>query len=561
VGRLPHYFRIAAGLLFLLVGPSIAEEVEVVKSGKYYGKIDAYRVEDRYYLSARDAAKIYAGQRFWKARGVVLLSFRGRKVSFQDGSSHALMSGKKIPLARAVLVRARRAFIPVEFFTGSAFSGLVGVDTKFNPGTRLLLVDNRADVGPLRWFTYEDHTRIVLEVANALRYTTVRRGRFGFDAAFPNGTIEWSEKIDINDGAVEYVHLFQEKKQARLSIKMQAGSDGLTLREFKKPRRIVIDVARKSDAAVAARARRIDLEAPAPPKKKRWYAKKRAPKAKSVSVRPGKGTTTQGALSGAPAAARPKATKPKVKAPSKRRAKVPPAVIPNRARRVIAVDAGHGGKDGGAVGRRGTLEKDVVLAAAHELARLLKEEGHFDVVMTRSNDTFVKLGRRAEIANERGADLFVSIHANANPSRKLSGFEVYFLSERASDPGAERLAEFENSVLALEGTEVFEDEAATVLYALAKTEFINDSAEVAGLMTKAMSRRVDLRNRGVKQAGFYVLRGVSSPSVLVEMAFLSNARDEAKLQSKKYRRKIVEGVYAGIIDYAKRHGWLDRRAR
>ena len=147
--------------------------------------------------------------------------------------------------------------------------------------------------------------------------------------------------------------------------------------------------------------------------------------------------------------------------------------------------------------------------------------------------------------------------SNANPNRGESGFEIYFLNEKASDAGAERLAEFENSVLALEDEENFEDGAATVLYAMAKSEFINDSAELAGIVSQTVTRRVDLKNRGVKQAAFYVLRGANSPAVLVEMAFLSNARDESKLQSEKYRRKIIEGLKAGIVDFARRKNWLD----
>ena len=216
------------------------------------------------------------------------------------------------------------------------------------------------------------------------------------------------------------------------------------------------------------------------------------------------------------------------------------------------LDPGHGGKDGGAVGRRGTLEKDINLSAAKELALRLRENGNFDVRLTRDSDVFVKLGDRSKLANDFNAELFVSLHCNAADQRSLSGFEVYFLSERATDPEAERLAEFENSVLAMEGEDVVQDEAAQVLYAMAKNEFINHAAEMAGLMTREISKKVDLRNRGVKQAAFLVLRGANQPAVLVEMAFLSNSRDEAKLVSEKYRGNIVDGIYEGILDYVKR---------
>lgn len=236
-------------------------------------------------------------------------------------------------------------------------------------------------------------------------------------------------------------------------------------------------------------------------------------------------------------------------------AKVKPA---EKARYRIAVDAGHGGKDGGATGRRGTLEKDINLYAALELAKLLEEEGRFEVMLVRQSDVFVKLGERARMANEAQADLFVSLHSNAHPSRAESGFEVYFLSERASDPEAERLAEFENSVLALETEPGQADEAEALLYQLARTEFMNDAGELAGLVAKNLAVRVDLPNRGVKQAAFYVLRGVNAPAILVELGFLSNERDEAKLESAKYRRRLVEGLYAGIVDFYNRRAGGER---
>ncbi|MEK7656736.1 MAG: N-acetylmuramoyl-L-alanine amidase [Elusimicrobiota bacterium] len=229
-----------------------------------------------------------------------------------------------------------------------------------------------------------------------------------------------------------------------------------------------------------------------------------------------------------------------------------PAAVRAGLRRIrVAVDAGHGGKDGGAPGRRGTLEKDVNLAAARDLANLLEEEKVFDVFLTRRTDEFVPLADRARLANEWKADLFVSLHCNAHRIKSENGFEIYFLSEKASDPEAERLAEFENSVLAMEDKDRVDQDAAGILYALARTEFINEAAELAGRMAQSAAGRVNIANRGVKQAGFYVLRGVNAPAVLVEMGFLSNTEDEAKLGSRKVRRRMVEGLYAGIVDFSR----------
>lgn len=222
------------------------------------------------------------------------------------------------------------------------------------------------------------------------------------------------------------------------------------------------------------------------------------------------------------------------------------------------MDAGHGGKDPGARGRRGTLEKDVALKAALELARLLRDEGAFEVILTRGDDTFVPLAERSRIANEAQADLFVSIHCNSSPQPRDSGFEVYFLSEKASDADAERLAELENSVLKLEELAKGDDEAGAILRAMVKTENINEASELAGLVARAVSSRVDIENRGVKQASFFVLRGTQAPAVLAELAYLSNRKEEARLQSRRFRRKMVDGLYAGVLDYSRRQGWLKR---
>ena len=181
-------------------------------------------------------------------------------------------------------------------------------------------------------------------------------------------------------------------------------------------------------------------------------------------------------------------------------------------------------------------------------------------MLTRADDTFVPLDERSRVANEGHADIFVSLHCNAHRNPKENGFEVYFMSEKASDPEAERLAQFENSSLELEVKTPADAQADLILHAMTKTESINAASELAALVARDLRKRVDLAQRGVKQAGFYVLRGTDAPAVLIEMAFLSNRRDEAKLGSRRYRSRLVDGIYAGLVDYSKRQGWLEKSA-
>ncbi|OGR59392.1 MAG: hypothetical protein A2X36_12610 [Elusimicrobia bacterium GWA2_69_24] len=576
----------AAGLVFLgawagAVPRAAAEEIQVVKSGKYYGTLEAYRAGDEYYLGGKDAAKLFGAQLYWYAvQGQVRLTFRGRQVAFAVDSATVTVEGQETLMPRPLIIRVSQAFIPIEFFQSAAFSEVAGVDCKFNPQTKLLLVDHYSTVGPLRWFSYEDHTRVVLEVAEDLRYQTSERGRLGFALAIPNGMIEWAEKTEIRDGVVEYIHLTQESKQALLLVSLEEGNSGWRLREFKGPRRIVIDVGRAKGVAAAPASAPEAPPVPGAGSVPRAAAKaeprpEAGPGAKPEArpetrpeTRPAAGEAAKpraAASAGVPKAALPAPVPPAAEGKAARAgdaAAAAPAGKPQRRRLRIAIDAGHGGKDGGAVGRRGIVEKTINLAASRELAGLLKEEGIFDVMLTREDDHFVKLGDRSKMANEAKADLFVSIHCNAHSSRAETGYEIYFLSERASDPDAERLAEFENSVIAMEGGhDASEDPAASLLVALARTEDINNASDLAGLIARSLGQRVDLANRGVRQAAFYVLRGANAPAVLVEMGFLSNAKDEAKLESEKYRRKIVAGIYAGVVEYSRRKGWSTEEAR
>jgi N-acetylmuramoyl-L-alanine amidase len=543
--RLRPVFLLALTCVLSAAGVSArAEQLQVVKSKKYWGQVEALEFGKERYISAKDGARIYGGQLYWYAvRGTVRISIRGRQVVLTKDAPTAVIDGRDAEIETPMIVRAGKAFVPLNFFVSRAFAGAAGVESKYDPQKQLLTIEPRSSVGPLRWFSYPGYTRVVLEIDDSMRFQTAKRGRSGFEVMVPNGRIGGPQRIDVGDGVVDFVRLSQESKQARLTLKTGKSAVGHKFLELQKPHRVVIDVMRSKDAVLAAKKRRVEYEAPASPRQKRRERKReRRSDAKRASS----------AKLEAPA---PKAVSPK-KSPEP--ASVPAAVsmgLSGRAGRFrIMIDPGHGGKDGGAVGRRGTLEKDINLRASLALAEMLREKGGFDVKLTRSDDRFIKLGHRSKLANNFNADLFVSIHCNAAEQRSLSGFEVYFLSERASDPEAERLAEFENSVLALEGEDVVLDEAAQILYGMAKTENINAAAELAGLMTQSLSKRVDLRNRGVKQAAFYVLRGANQPAVLVELAFLSHSKDETKLRSKKYLRKLVEGVHAGILEYVKRNG-------
>jgi N-acetylmuramoyl-L-alanine amidase len=216
--------------------------------------------------------------------------------------------------------------------------------------------------------------------------------------------------------------------------------------------------------------------------------------------------------------------------------------------RRIVVDAGHGGHDPGARGAGGTNEKDVVLSIALKLARRLREDLGLDVVLTRSTDVFLELQERTAIANQVGADLFVSIHANASPNRNTSGIETYYLNLAKTEKAAQ-LAAKENGT-SLEKVSLLQ----AVLFDLMANYKLNDSALLADEVQKALHRKVAAgypasRNLGVKQGPFYVLVGATMPSILVETSFLSNSQEEERLKDPQYQETTAEGIMEGIKGY------------
>ena len=217
----------------------------------------------------------------------------------------------------------------------------------------------------------------------------------------------------------------------------------------------------------------------------------------------------------------------------------------------IVLDAGHGGEDPGAVGRSGLREKDVTLDIVKRLSKILKAEG-IEVITTRSSDRFVPLASRVDIANRSNADLFLSIHANANRVRSLNGFEVYYISPSADD-SKRALSAAKNAALDID-SRCFADSSMNtkvILWDMIYTSNRAESIELARALCKTTDRNSDTRILGIKGARFYVLKGVRTPAVLVEVAFLSNAAEERMLKNNYSRQKIAENIAEGINDYAR----------
>jgi N-acetylmuramoyl-L-alanine amidase len=222
----------------------------------------------------------------------------------------------------------------------------------------------------------------------------------------------------------------------------------------------------------------------------------------------------------------------------------------------VAIDAGHGGEDPGAIGRRGTREKDVTLAIARRLQRLLAEEPNVRVLMTRDGDYFVPLAARVAKARRVQADLFVSIHADAWIRPDVRGSSVFALSERgASSTAAAWLAKRENDADLIGGVNLGAHDAgiARVLLDLSTTAQINDSLRFGHAVLRELEQVNDLHKPRVEQAGFAVLKAPDIPSILVETAFISNPDEERRLKDERYQEKIAAAIARGIKRYLEKH--------
>lgn len=224
--------------------------------------------------------------------------------------------------------------------------------------------------------------------------------------------------------------------------------------------------------------------------------------------------------------------------------------------RTIVIDPGHGGREVGAVGPNGVLEKDVTLAIARKLAAALSSRVGARVVLTREDDTVVSLDQRTALANQYKADLFLSVHLNAAVVKGAKGSETYFLSLEASDELARKAAEAENAT----STPTPTADLNLILWDLAQNAYLDESSRFAQSIQEEMNAATSVANRGVKQAPFKVLVGATMPAALVEVGFISNPEEEAKLQTDEFQALMVDALTRAVqrykVDYETRIGLI-----
>jgi N-acetylmuramoyl-L-alanine amidase len=375
-------------------------------------------------------------------------------------------------------------------------------------------------VHKIRYWSSPDYTRVVIETSRPGKFTShllqadPREGqppRLYVDIEGCSVAKQVPAAQKVGDGLLRDIRVGMPKKNLSRVVLDLETYDNYKVFSLENPQRIVIDVSGQRQASL--KAAKPELHAP--------------PSGASDAI----ATVLE-------------------RAPLEKPLKVtlPASAVSGGLRRIV-VDAGHGGKDPGAIGPSGVMEKDVTLAMAKRLARRLEKDLGCQVILTRDKDVFLPLEERTAIANRVGADLFISIHANASKNRSAQGVETYYLNFSKNDKAA-AVAAREN------GTSLKEvSDLELILFDLMANAKINESSRLAAEIQKnlvdGLSRHYShVKNHGVRQGPFYVLLGANMPSVLVETAFISNKTEEARLRSSKYQDHAAHAIARAVHTYS-----------
>lgn len=456
-----------------------------------------------------------------------------------------------------------------------------------------------AKVTSVRFWSLGDVTRIAIEVSSDFTFkyshlTSPERMFFDIHGARPQIASKGIHTIPVNDALVQQIRVAENQPEVTRIVIDLLQTASVTTSQLSNPNRLVLEL-RSKDAPLPPAQPSVtggkDLTAPAdreestvssvaakpeprkfepPPVQPKTVAKElpvpevEAPTKIAALSKPARLPALPSAmprelppppeaiLSSRPAPAATVALKEpssvKVPAPAKRGDRSLIRALGLKLDRVV-IDAGHGGNDVGTHGPSGYYEKDLTLDVAQRLGALIEERMGSEVIYTRSDDTYVGLEERTRIANQHGADLFLSIHANSSPYRAAAGVETYVLNFTTSKTALE-LAARENATSERSIHDLHE-----LLEKIALKDKIDESREFASKLQTSLSvvsksSTQGARNRGVKTAPFVVLIGAAMPSVLAEIGFLTNSAEEALLRKPEHRQKIAEALYKGIATYA-----------
>lgn len=393
----------------------------------------------------------------------------------------------------------------------------------------------------VRFWSTGGSTRVAVEVSGEFQYVTQRISgpdRVFFDIETAKLALKAGKPstISVHDGLLKQVRLAEKQPGTiRVVLDLEEGVE-CTASQLSNPERLMVELRKTSAAAAPTPVASVNPPAAA-------VAAKVAPPPPSVAAAVPREIPIP---KPAPPPAKLEAPKPAARNSNGDRSLT--RVLGLKLDRVV-LDPGHGGHDEGTRSKSGLLEKDLVLDVSKRLAEMLRERMGTEVILTRTDDTYIGLEGRTQLANESKADLFLSIHANSSPAKNVAGVETFYLNFSATredlDLATRENAAAESSIADLKD----------VVAKIALRAKVDESREFAlrvqnSLHAAALKQNKEAKDRGIKKAPFVVLIGADMPSVLAEIGFLSNSRDETLLKSTEHRNRIAEALYQAIANYA-----------
>lgn len=571
-------------LLFSCAFCRAASQTPVEMLGKNKGEVQVINKDGVNYAEAVRLSKILKLQTSWFGRSGQL-NLKGPAGFFcvlRAGEQNAAVNGESYKLEAPLLLEDGVLYAPISFFNSPKIRFYTGFQTELSGGK--IIIEKLYDIELSEVKETASSAALIFKTKGEVNFNKDKRGKYFAEIFFPKAIIKREETLRPKSNFIDRVKIRQTEEGAALSVQLKGrGHEWEVFQEgdyiafasgesTPKSPLLAYTAAADSKALEAEEVQSADNisvlekpsvlgEEPSDSVSAENDAVELGDEFFEASAKPLQTQSKPAPAKNAPA----KTVQPKktvvnklVTAKEYEELKKP---APQTGKFRILIDPGHGGKDPGAVKKGSSKEKDLNLAVAKILYDLLKKEKGFEVKISRDSDVFITLGKRASMANDFKADVFVSIHANAAKRASANGFEVYFRSDKASDAEAAETAALENEALQYEGkgggTVSFAD---LLLKSLATNENINQSSKLAGHIRNSVTKKSGNlgikvhQNSAIKQANFYVLRGVNSTAVLVEMGYLSNANDRKRLNTKSVRQKMAESIRDGIVSYAKAEG-------
>jgi N-acetylmuramoyl-L-alanine amidase len=472
------------------------------------------------------------------------------------GSTTVRIAERAVSLSSPPRLAGRRLLVPWDFLP-VVLAERFGPDAvEWKPEQQLARVrSGEATITQLRVGAYPTHTRVVLETVGPQEWSIEKEeGGDALKVMLPGGVLaKGIRPLRLRAGVVRAVQPAQRAGGAEVTVFREGRDAGIRTFTLKHPDRIVIDILARAPEAPGRGAAREGANPPSGPSPSTTHPVP-SPEVRATPpvAEPLPRVSQASAQPDVAATGRQRVTAPMIPPPvdgNAGGAAAGPVVL------TVVLDPGHGGHDTGAVGPSGLMEKDVVLDLASRLRRLLTTRLGIRVIMTRTEDVFVPLQERTAIANRAKADFFLSLHMNGATTRGAGGFETYYFTREPSDSDARASAQRENLVIESNGTagKDLESLLKITLADMAVTRDMRESSELAEFVLSSLDTLLKVENRGVKSGPFYVLATAAMPAILVESAFITNPKEERKLQRETYRQRVAEALYTGIAKYKARY--------